>query len=291
MCSLHAWAPTRRGDGRHGRRARPPRRLRDRARPARRPRPGRNRRGIGRDRHGLELQPPRLAARRCADCRRGRRAARRARGVGAAGGVRPRLRRRPPEPPVRARPRTRLPGWARPARRPAAGRRRRAGRAGRPNWRTGRDRVAGSVAARVPQPVRPAGDDRHAQPRRVATGDVERRGGVLVVGWAVSGALDARTRELLGDGRPGRPGARAGRAPRPRARGAAAPGGVHQRDLARAPDADHDDPRLLAAPPPAARGGGPPPTSSPRTSRRRPTGCSGSSRTSSSSAGSSGATS
>jgi signal transduction histidine kinase len=28
-------------------------------------------------------------------------------------------------------------------------------------------------------------------------GDVERRGGVLVVGWAVSGALDARTRELL----------------------------------------------------------------------------------------------
>jgi K+-sensing histidine kinase KdpD len=28
-------------------------------------------------------------------------------------------------------------------------------------------------------------------------GDVERRGGVLVVGWAVSGAVDARTRELL----------------------------------------------------------------------------------------------
>ena len=47
-------------------------------------------------------------------------------------------------------------------------------------------------------------------------GDVERRGGVLVVGWAVSGALDART-ELPGDGRPGRPGG-AGRAP-PRARG------------------------------------------------------------------------
>jgi signal transduction histidine kinase len=28
-------------------------------------------------------------------------------------------------------------------------------------------------------------------------GDVERRGGVLVVGWAVSGAIDARTREVL----------------------------------------------------------------------------------------------
>ena len=47
-------------------------------------------------------------------------------------------------------------------------------------------------------------------------GDCERRGGVLVIGWAVAGAIDSRTREVLaGHGGSGRPGLRAGGTPRP----------------------------------------------------------------------------